>query len=69
MMQNVFTDDYEAKKLLSELHSLRKLSSVKQSVFTTKVFDIIIPRDIDLATDDPVEYIFIVMEFVDHDLN
>ena len=55
--------------MLSEVHSLRMLSSVKENVYTTKIFDIIVPKNIDLASADPVEYIFIVMEYVEYDLN
>ena len=64
----MFTDNYEAKKLLSEVHILRKLSSVKENAFTSKIFDIILPKNINLASDDPIKYIFIVMEYIDYDL-
>ena len=67
-------DCYEAKRLFSEIYILRKLSQIKDNVFTSKIFDIILPEkssnvsdNID-GEDEPLEFIFVVMEYLPHDL-
>lgn len=52
---------------MSELYILRKLSSIKHNVFTTKLFDIIIPEEVH-KDNSPVDNIFLVMEHVEFDL-
>ena len=46
---------------------MRKLSAIKGNCFTTKIFDIVVP-DIDLDSESPVSYIFIIMEIEESDL-
>ena len=46
LLKNCFKDTYSSKKLISELFIMRKLSSLKQNVFTTQLYDIIIPEDV-----------------------
>ena len=67
LMKSTFVDGYDAKKRVSEIQILRKLSEVKDNCFTTKIFDIIVP-DIDMDSSDPLDYIFIVMDIEDTDL-
>ena len=55
--------------MLSEVYILRKLSAIKSNVFTCKVLDIIAPYSIDTANSDPIDIVFIVMEYEGHDLN
>lgn len=45
------------------------MSAIKDNVFTSKVLDIIVPYSIDTANDDPIDIVFIVMEYAGHDLN
>ena len=46
IIKNVFDGDdlYSAKKTLGEIQILRKLSAMRENVYTTKLFDIIIPE-------------------------
>lgn len=67
LIKNSFYDTYGSKKLVSELYILRKLSSIKSNVFTTKLYDIIIPEEVH-KDNSPVDNIFLVMEYVEFDL-
>ena len=67
-MDNLFTDIYCAKQQLSEINILRKLSSVNSNVFTTLVYDIVIP-EINYDDESPIKNLFIVMEVVDTDMS
>jgi mitogen-activated protein kinase 1/3 len=60
---NSFTDEYQSKKILGELQILRQLSTMKSNVFTTKLIDVIASTNL-----EKLNYIFIVMEYVDSDL-
>lgn len=42
-IKNVFFSNYEANKILREIHILRKLTSQKNNIFTVKLLDVIIP--------------------------
>lgn len=63
LLQNLFEDEYQTKKIVSEIQILRQLSTMKNNLFTTKLIDVI-------ASTNPnkLNYIFIVMEHVDQDL-
>lgn len=67
-MKNTFNELFNAKKTVSEIEILRKLSAIQDNCFTTKIYDIIIP-DIDVNSADPIEYLFIVMDREETDLN
>lgn len=67
LMTSSFVDEYDAKKRVSEIQILRKLSAIKDNCFTTKIFDVIVP-DIDLDSPDALDYLFIVMDIEDTDL-
>ena len=67
LMRETFADDYDAKKRVSEIQVLRKLSALQNNVFTTKIYDIIVP-EIDLTTNSPIAYIFMVMDIEETDL-
>ena len=42
---------------------------MKENVFTTKLIDVIVPKDLKHDNDEePIEYIFIVMEYIENDL-
>jgi serine/threonine protein kinase len=43
LIVNAFEDQETAKKIFREVQIMRKLSSVKQNIFTTKLTDIIAP--------------------------
>ena len=49
--------------MISEVRVLRKLSTIDDNVFTTKLSDIILPDDLSLENDEPIPYVFIVMEY------
>lgn len=68
MIKDLFKDVYDAKRELSEINILRKLSSVKSNEFTTLIYDIIIP-EINYQDTEPIKTIFIVMDNVSNDLN
>ena len=68
LMTSSFQDNYDAKKKVSEIQILRKLSAIKDNCFTTKIFDVII-SDINLESSDPLDYIFIVMDIEETDLS
>ena len=67
MMSNTFKDIYNAKKIISEIEILRKLSEIDGNCFTIQIYDIIFP-EFDVESADEVEYIFIVMEYEETDL-
>lgn len=69
LMKNIMRDSHEACKVVSEVHILRKLSTLKENVFTTKVFDIILPKDVGENDEKPIDFLFIVMEYVEFDLH
>ena len=62
MMTNVFSDSYTSKQIINEIQILRKLSTVKENLFTTKILDVIVPKNASLDTNEPISYIFLVME-------
>ena len=67
MIKNCFKDGYNARKMLSEIQILRKLSEQKSNCFTTQIYDVLYP-EFDATSEDPLEYIFIVMEHEESDL-
>ena len=67
LMKNLFKDQYSAKRELSEINILRKLSSVQNNIFTTNIHDIIV-TDFDSKSDKPISCIFIVMDLISADL-
>ena len=66
-MQNCFKDAYSARKLVSEIQIMRKLTEQKSNCFTTLVYDLITP-EIDPKTEDQIDYVFIVMDYEESDL-
>lgn len=44
-MDNIQKDAYLLRKVLRELIILRKLSEMKDNIFTTRIIDIILPKD------------------------
>ena len=59
------TESYRFKYILREVQILRKLSKMPGNVFTTKLLDIVVP----IPSEDGTITIFLVMSFVDQDLN
>ena len=41
---NTFNDQYSARKIVREVGIMRKLSKMKGNLFTTKLYDVIIPK-------------------------
>ena len=67
LIKNCFKDGYNARKLVSEIQIMRKLSEQKSNCFTTHIYDVIFP-EFDASTEDSLEYIFIVMDHEESDL-
>ena len=44
MVSNCFENKYTALQILREIKLLRKLTEMKDNIFTTKVIDIILPE-------------------------
>lgn len=44
LIKDAFKSDYHARKTIREVSILRQLSAMKGNVFTTKLYDIIIPN-------------------------
>ena len=65
VLGNIFQSDYQARQLIGELQILRKLSSIKSNVYTTQLFDVIVP-DFDDTKD--ITCIIMVMNYVETDL-
>ena len=67
LMTDLFDDEYNSKRLVSEIQILRKLSDIPNNQFTSKIFDIITP-DFDPDSDELLPCLFIVMDYVETDL-
>lgn len=65
--KNIFDDINSSKKLIGELYILRKLSALKENVFIPKLIDIILPQQLK-KDNKPVDSLFMVMEFMEYDL-
>ena len=59
-IDNIFKDDYSAKKIVREIQIMRKLSEFKDNGHTVKLHDII--------ANDELGHVFIVMEYFPMDL-
>ena len=75
MIMGVKDDCYVTRKVLRELTLLRKLSEMKDNIFTTKILDIILPLEVEFLKDGKKTYdfaklthIFIVLELQEFDL-
>lgn len=68
LMKDICNDKYGAKKIVSEIQILRELSSIKDNVFTTMIFDIITPENVSITDDRPIDYLFVVMEYMEYNL-
>ncbi len=44
LVRNTFNDQYSARKIVREVGILRKLSKMKGNLFTTKLYDVVIPQ-------------------------
>ena len=64
LMKNVFKNEYDSKRIVSEIQILRKLSTIKENIYTVKLLDVI-TSDFDTNDDDKIDFIFLVMEHVD----
>lgn len=62
LLENCFEDNYNARKVISEIQILRKLSEVPSNVFTTRIFDVIV-HDIDLNSKTVPSQIFLVIDY------
>ena len=62
LLTKCFTNLHNSKKIVSEIQIMRKLTSVSRNCFTTRIFDVITPASFDYKTEEPLEYLFIVME-------
>lgn len=67
LLKNCFQNQYEAKKIVSEIQIMRKLSALKTNCYTARIFDVIAP-EFNPKSSSPIDYIFIVMEFEESDL-
>lgn len=44
LVRNTFNDQYSARKIVREVGILRKLTKMKGNLFTTKLYDVVIPK-------------------------
>ena len=51
-IENSLNDVYQVKKVLREIIILRKFNDMKNSIFVTKLIDIILPKSIQKVVDD-----------------
>ena len=63
LLEDIFRNELYAKIVVSEIQTMRKLTSLTKVSFTTELLDVIIPSDPEHHGD-----VFIVMEFVDFDI-
>lgn len=74
-IKDVFYNEYEAHKVLREVHIMRKLSTMKTNIFTSKLVDVIVPfRDQENSLSQKesqllFEEIFLVQEFFHSDMS
>lgn len=70
LLTDMCKDSYQAKKLVSEIHILRKLSAVPNNVFTTRLHDLVLPgKESPWDSDQPLEFVFLVLDYMPFDLN
>jgi serine/threonine protein kinase len=62
-IKGLMKNDEHAKMAVREITILRKLSLIKNNIFTTKLHDVILAGD-----PDTFESIFLVMDFIEQDL-
>ena len=62
LLKNCFRDIYNARKVISEIQIMRKLTALKDNCFTTHIFDVITPA-INSNSSEPIDYVFIVMDY------
>ena len=67
LMKNLFDSNYSSKKLVSEIQIMRQMTSIQENCFTTKIYDVI-TAEFDPLNEDELTHLFIVMEYVDSDL-
>lgn len=67
LLKDLFDHLYTSKKLISEIQIMRKLSLIEKNLFTTMIFDLIVPE---VVLDDATQlsHLFIVMEYVSCDM-
>ena len=63
LINNIFKNEYDSKKIVREIQILRQFTQMENNGFTTKIYDIITPKNL-----DNLDYIFIVMEFMQTDM-
>ena len=67
ILKTMGRSSYQRRQLISEIQLMRKLTAMPNNVFTTKLFDIIVP-DIDSTQADTLPMIMLVMDYIDSDL-
>ena len=67
-MSQLFDSIYSSRKLISEIQILRKYTEMRNNVFTTKILDVIVPT-FNADKKSEISHIFIIMEYVESDLN
>lgn len=66
-MKKLFDHLYTSKKLVSEIQIMRKLSSIPNNEFTPLIYDVIMPEIVN-DSKTKLSHLFVVMEFIDSDL-
>ena len=66
LINNIFKNEYDSKKIVREIQILRQFTQMENNNYTTKIFDIITPKSIHGM--DNLNYIFIVIEFMQTDM-
>ena len=62
-LNDIFKNEYDAKKNVREVQIMRQFTSMKNNSFTTKLFDVIVPKD-----PTNLSYMFLVMDYMQTDL-
>lgn len=63
LINDIFKNEYDSKKIIREVQILRQFTQMPGNQFTTKILDIIAPKDLNNLT-----YIFLVLEFMQTDI-
>ena len=63
LIKDIFKNEYDSKKIVREIQILRQFTQMENNCHTTKIYDIITPKNM-----ENLDYIFIVMEFMQTDL-
>lgn len=67
LIEDIFKNQYSCKKVLREINILRKLSKMPGNVFTTKLYDIMLPTKTKEGMES-FDKVFLIMSYEEYDL-